>query len=307
MSVKRNFQDSLFRDIFKDPENQLKQYLAFHPEDTSVTVNDLRTVTLESVLVNGICNDLGFMVRDQLIILIEAQSTWSPNILIRQLMYYTRSLEEFLFDHGIDIYSSKAARIPKPELYVVYSGNKKDIPSSLSLAETFWDGDNSFLDLHVKIVTAEGDDIIGQYLRLVEGLKKAMERNDDISAAVNETIDECISKGILSDYLIKHRKEAVSYMLLFLNEEYLQRSHDNTVRDEGRELGREEGRLEGRAEGRAEALADAVALLAGSYLESEASLGAEDAVRKAADLLDPSRTLDTDSILSRILSDNKYL
>ena len=92
-------------------------------------------------------------------------------------------------------------------------------------------------------------------------------------------------------------------MFLFLNEEYLQRSHDNTVRDEGRELGREEGRaegrLEGRAEGRAEALADAVALLAGSYLESDPSLGAEDAVRKAADLLDPSRTVRTEAILSK--------
>ena len=75
MTVKRNFQDSLFRDIFSFPENQLKQYMAFHPEDTTVTVDDITNVTLESILVKDMYNDLGFLVRNKLIVLFEAQSS----------------------------------------------------------------------------------------------------------------------------------------------------------------------------------------------------------------------------------------
>ncbi|MBR2780555.1 MAG: hypothetical protein IKD81_03970 [Eubacteriaceae bacterium] len=85
-------------------------------------------------------------------------------------------------------------------------------------------------------------------------------------------------------------------MLFFLQEEYISRTHDKTVRDEGREEGRAEGREEGRAEGRIEA----VILLASSYRQTDPSLTAEGSVRRAAKLLDPEGTLCIDELILRM-------
>ena len=97
-------------------------YLALHPEDTDVTEDDLTDITIENVLVNDLYNDLGFRVGDKRIILVEAQSTWSPNILIRSLLYVATTYQQYIDDRHLDVYTSKKICIPKPELYVIYTG-----------------------------------------------------------------------------------------------------------------------------------------------------------------------------------------
>lgn len=57
-----------------------------HPEDKTITVDDLKYVTINRVLLRGIYNDLGFMTGDRLMILAEAQSIWTMNILPRILI-----------------------------------------------------------------------------------------------------------------------------------------------------------------------------------------------------------------------------
>ena len=41
----------------------------------------IEEITIYNVLVDGLYNDLGFRVGDRQIILVEAQSTWSVNII----------------------------------------------------------------------------------------------------------------------------------------------------------------------------------------------------------------------------------
>ena len=74
--MKRTIKDSLFSYIFKEPEYTRKLYLSLHPEDTDVREEDFKLVTLSTILTNGIYNDLGVLVRDRLILLVEAQSLW---------------------------------------------------------------------------------------------------------------------------------------------------------------------------------------------------------------------------------------
>ena len=79
---------TVFRDMFSKKKYLIQMYKALHPEDSTITKADLKIITLQSILLNGIYNDLGFMVRgNQLMILVEAQSTWSPNIVIRALSH----------------------------------------------------------------------------------------------------------------------------------------------------------------------------------------------------------------------------
>ena len=56
-----------------------------HPEDTKTQENVLTIVTLTSVFLKGIYNDLGFMIGNRLIVLVEEQSTFAYNIIVRLL------------------------------------------------------------------------------------------------------------------------------------------------------------------------------------------------------------------------------
>ncbi|MCR4605240.1 MAG: hypothetical protein K5639_04490 [Eubacterium sp.] len=73
--VKITVKDSVFSDFFGMPENLFELYKTLHPEDNESVIDDLKDVTIKNVLVNDLYNDLGFRVRDRLLILIEAQST----------------------------------------------------------------------------------------------------------------------------------------------------------------------------------------------------------------------------------------
>jgi len=62
--------------------------------DTDATEDMIQNVNIRNVLTNRLYNDLGFMARDRLVILVEAQSTWSINIIVRAFMYLAQSYQE---------------------------------------------------------------------------------------------------------------------------------------------------------------------------------------------------------------------
>ena len=74
IKVKRKTKDSVFLDLFQNKKYLLRLYKTLHPEDTAATEDSLTDVTIENVLTDNLYNDLGFIVKDKLLILIEAQS-----------------------------------------------------------------------------------------------------------------------------------------------------------------------------------------------------------------------------------------
>lgn len=48
--AKTKISDSVFTNLFKDPEYTIQLYRALHPEDTTSTKDDVKIVTLENVL-----------------------------------------------------------------------------------------------------------------------------------------------------------------------------------------------------------------------------------------------------------------
>ena len=131
--MNRSVKGSVFTFLFKQPEYTRQLYLALHPEDTGVKESDLKLVTLENVLSTGLYNDLGIQVRDQLILLVEAQSTFSINIALRMLLYLAGTYKTYIEEQKLDLYSSHPVEIPRPELYVVYTGGRKEVPEILRL------------------------------------------------------------------------------------------------------------------------------------------------------------------------------
>ena len=80
--IERNVKDSVFCDLFKNPNKVLELYQALYPEDKTTTVDDLTLITLSRVIVRTMFNDLGFIVGNRLIVLFEAQSTWTENTML---------------------------------------------------------------------------------------------------------------------------------------------------------------------------------------------------------------------------------
>ncbi|MDE6053406.1 MAG: hypothetical protein K2G55_06550, partial [Lachnospiraceae bacterium] len=163
--VKHTIKDSVFTSLFKDKKYLIQLYRAIHPEDTDTTEEDLKDVTVRNILVDDIYNDIGFMAGTTLLILIEVQSTWTVNIIIRALMYLVQTYREYFRKTKQNLYKSKKVKIPRPELYVIYTGNRKTRPEEISLSEEFFEGEDICLNVKIKIIYdgREGD-IINQYV-----------------------------------------------------------------------------------------------------------------------------------------------
>ena len=93
MKIRRNVKDSVFTHLFSIPKYRRELYLSLHPEDANIGEDEIESVTLSNVLSSGLYNDLGIYVKKRLIILVEAQSIWTENILWRMLYYLAESTD----------------------------------------------------------------------------------------------------------------------------------------------------------------------------------------------------------------------
>ena len=66
--LNRNSKDSIFCDLFSRPEYCLQLYQVLHPEDTDVREENIVLMTLSSLMIRNRFNDLGFLVRDRLLV-----------------------------------------------------------------------------------------------------------------------------------------------------------------------------------------------------------------------------------------------
>ena len=243
--VKRNIKDCVFTDLFGNKKYLRELYLALHPEDTDVTEDDLTDITIENVLVNDLYNDLGFRVGDRLIILVEAQSTWSPNILIRSLLYLATTYQQYIDERNLDVYTSKKVSIPKPELYVIYTGNRKTRPKKLLLSKEFFpDASDLALDVKVKMIYGDNeDDILGQYVLFTKVYDEQRNLHGRTHTAIGETIRICKERNVLKEYLESREGEVVTMMMTLFDQEQIMKNHDANIRREATEKATEQAIL----------------------------------------------------------------
>lgn len=238
--VKRNIKDSVFCNLFADPENQLKLYNFLHPEDNEVTIDDFHTVTIENILTDQMYNDLGFLVKNRLLFLVEAQSSWSINIIPRVLMYLGESLNRYIISTKQKRYGSKKLSIPKPEFYVVYTGaDRKGIKRIYSLAKEFFDGEDSFIDVKVKVLQAEEGmkDIASQYITFTKILTEQEKKYGRTQQAILEAIRICIDQDVLAEYLKQREQEVVDIMLALYSQERAAKEYGDERAEEGKIIG----------------------------------------------------------------------
>ncbi|GFI64819.1 hypothetical protein IMSAG185_00411 [Lachnospiraceae bacterium] len=239
---KRKIKDSVFTNLFQDKKYLLRLYKALHPEDSDVTEDDIKDVTLKHVLVDADYNDLGFSVGGRLVIMVESQSTWTLNIIIRALMYLIQTYHDFFKRTKQNLYGSKKVDIPKPELYVIFTGEKpKNPPDTISLSKDFFDGEKIAVDAEVKVLYQEDESsIIGQYIIFCKVYNEQRKKYGQTKKAVTETIRICKDRNVLKDYLENKEQEVVDIMMTLFDDEqileaYVKDIDDNATHREAKE------------------------------------------------------------------------
>ncbi|MCM1106805.1 MAG: hypothetical protein NC355_07670 [Blautia sp.] len=231
--AKRTAKNSVFLDLFQNKSYLLKLYKTLHPEDTAATEDSLTNVTIENVLTDNLYNDLGFIVNNKLMILIEAQSTWTMNILVRVFLYLAQSYHEYFQRTSQNYYKSKKVKMPKPELYVIFTGNKGRKPDIISLSEEFFGSADTDIEVKAKIIyESNKDDIINQYIIFCKVFNEQTNQYGMTKAAITETIRICKDRNVLREYLLDREKEVVTIMMSLFDEEQIIKSYIKSERYE---------------------------------------------------------------------------
>ena len=217
--AKHTIKDSVFTDLFQDKKYLIQLYRTLHPEDQDTTEEQLSNITIHNIMTNDVYNDVGFMVGEKLLILTEAQATWTENIAVRILIYLMVTYQDYIKKTKQNVYKSKKIRLPKPEMYVIYTGDRKERPEYISLAEEFFDGQNIFLDAKIKVLYgSDKDDIISQYVTFTKVYDEQRKLHGRTRKAVTETIRICKDKNVLKEYLEEREKEVENIMLAMYDE-----------------------------------------------------------------------------------------
>ena len=221
----RNYKDTVFRMLFSDRKNLLSLYNAVsgaHYDDPE----KLEIVTLENAIYMGMKNDLAFII-DTDLFLYEHQSTYNPNMPLRDLFYISSEYQKLVDKRSL--YSSVLQKIPAPQFIVFYNGTEKEKDSWVNhLSEAFQNlSGNPKLELEVLTINInEGHNPelmeqcqtlreYAQYVACVRRYAKEFELNKAVKLAV----DECIRNNILSEFLRANKSEVISMSIFEYDKE----------------------------------------------------------------------------------------
>ena len=141
----REYKSRLFSFIFGREENKhwtLSPYNAIHgtchKELSSITIN-----TIEDVVYMGMKNDLSILVSETVslyksIELYEQQSSYNPNMPVREFMYAGKLYDKFIHSSKLNQYGKTLLPLPLPKLVVFYNGeNDTEDEVILRLSDAF--------------------------------------------------------------------------------------------------------------------------------------------------------------------------
>ena len=258
-AANRNYKDTVFRMLFSDRKNLLSLYNAVNQSNYN-NPDDLEIVTLENAIYMGMKNDLAFIM-DTNLYLYEHQSTYNPNMPLRDLFYICSEYQKLVDKKSL--FSSTLQKIPAPNFIEFYNGSTVIADcTELRLSSAFEhltgepklelivtvlnvnEGHNAELMQHCSTLSE-----YAQYVARVRHYAIDMPLNH----AVERAVDECIRKGILTEFLTRNRNEVIS-MSIFeydkeLEEKKLRKAEYEYGFSEGEKHGHEIGFSEGKKTG----------------------------------------------------------
>ncbi|MBR5316383.1 MAG: hypothetical protein IKU39_00630 [Lachnospiraceae bacterium] len=254
-NVNTQYKDRLFKRIFKKKKDLLELYNAVNNTNYD-NPEELEVNTLEDAVYMRMKNDVSFVIKDVLN-LYEHQSTFSPNLPLRGLFYFSSLYKKMVGGRG-DIYSRRIIALPYPQFIVFYNGTEKEPAQQvLELSDAFpeWaDKENAALQCRAVVVNInlgynmelmEKCKMLKEYAQFIAMIREHLATGRDVAEAVDAAIAECIRQGILEQILREEREEVRSMILT----EYDEQAHIKSEKEISYEEGKAEGLKEGREEG----------------------------------------------------------
>lgn len=174
------------------------------------------------------------------------QSTYAPNIPLRDLFYVADLLQAYVKDESL--YSSKRIKLPAPHFVVFYNGTEKlQEKIELKLSDSFERNlGEPELELKVQIFNInpgmneelkEKCPVLEEYMLYVERIREYV-KSMPLEEAVEQAIESCVRDNILRDFLLEQRAEVFKMSIY----EYDEERELKLIRADERELGRQEER-----------------------------------------------------------------
>ena len=247
VTANRTYKASMFEMIFSKKKELLELYNAMNGtcyEDPEL----LEINTLKNAIYMSMHNDVSFII-DLRLYLYEHQSTFNPNLPLRDLMYISDIYSNYTKDENL--YGTKLVKIPTPGFVIFYNGQEEQPDrQELKLSDMFSvHTDDQNLELRATMINinrGHNRELLdacktlrdyAEYTARVRKYAKTMPLED----AVERAITECIREGILAEFLKKNRAEAKSVSIY----EYDEEKHMRQTREEGYEQGFQEGQEAG--------------------------------------------------------------
>ncbi|MDD7417726.1 MAG: Rpn family recombination-promoting nuclease/putative transposase [Treponemataceae bacterium] len=263
MPENREVKSSVFADLFCDDEidgkkNFLSLYNAIH--GTNLTLEDtvLERKIIPQAIYKTFNNDISMLVNGKLIVLVEHQSTLNKNLPLRFLEYYVHILYGIV-PHKAR-YKDNLYKIPTPEFYVFYNGQRKPKHSdTLKLSDAFIEPQEKpqceltvkFADINLKheqnLPILQSCDILKQYCEFMEIIfryQSELKKNPTSEEAQNcyeKAIHEAISRNILAEYLTRKGSEVINMFIGEYDYDLDMQVKAEEAFEDGKEAGLEQG------------------------------------------------------------------
>lgn len=241
------YKDKVFRMVFQEKKEFLELYNALNgteyrdPEALTVT-------TLDSAIYLGMKNDVSYLLDDRLS-LYEHQSTWNPNMPLRDLFYVSNIYSRLTVNENL--FGPRLIEVPEPVFVVFYNGVER-MPERvvLRLSDAFGrHRADAALELKVLVLNInpgynpelmEKCRTLREYTIFVDKTRK-YSRTMPLAQAMERAVEECIKEDVLADFLRKNRAEVLSVCIF----EYDKEKHIRMERADARKQGWKDGKEDG--------------------------------------------------------------
>ena len=253
--INREYKDRLFSFIFGREENKAWTLSLYNAMNGTAydDENAIEIMTMSDTVYMGMKNDVSFLVSDMLS-LYEQQSTYNPNMPVRQLMYLGRQYDRYIEDTKQNIYGSRQMHLPVPKLVTLYNGEKDIDDKVLRLSDSFSaNAEQSDVQVSVTLININR----GRNRELLESCKpleeyswfveKVRENKKEliIETAVDKAIDEMPESFQIKRFIMGNRAEVKNMCLTEYNEAETMQLFKEEERDQINQLNRwlvEQGR-----------------------------------------------------------------
>lgn len=250
----KEYKSDVFSMLLQDKKRAMEIYNAINgtdyddPELVEMTTLDDKSFSLT------VRNDASFIL-DANLSLYEHQSTYCPNMPLRDLLYFASIIQKQIKTQKRDIYGGRILKIPVPHFVVFYNG-KEDAPDQydLRLSDAF---EKETEDPEIELVCHvyninNGKNVpllskcqtLREYMYFVDMVRKNNEISGNLEDAIEKAINQCMEENVLRDFLAQHREEVMHVMTLdYTFERRLEMQRAEAIEDGeriGKEIGKEE-------------------------------------------------------------------